>query len=67
MVKGYIAERPDCEWGYRLPNLGEYRIDMCYAKFREHCVERRDLRETEVNAGMFLDPEAWTLMLFKDA
>jgi hypothetical protein len=39
---------------------------MCYAKFREHCVERRDLRETEVNAGMFLDPEERTPTLFKD-
>lgn len=67
MVKGYIrCGTPDCDWGFRLPNLSEYRLKKCYAKFREHCVETHDLRETDINARMFLDLEEWTLTLFKD-
>ena len=66
MVKGYIrCGTPDCDWGFRLPNLSEDRLKKCYAEFREHCVERQ-LRETDINARMFLDLEEWTLTLFKD-
>jgi hypothetical protein len=50
-VRGYIRRgTPDRDWGFRLPNLSEYRLKQCYAKFREHCVERHDLRETDASA-----------------
>jgi hypothetical protein len=28
------SETPDCEWGYRLVNLSEYRLKQSYAKFQ---------------------------------
>ena len=49
-----------------MPNLSEYRLKQCYAQFREHCVERHDLRETDTNAHMHLNLETWMLTLIKD-
>jgi hypothetical protein len=49
-----------------MPNVSEYRLKQCYAKFRDHCVDRHDLTETDANAHMLLDLQEWTLTLFKD-
>jgi hypothetical protein len=57
---------PDCDRGFKMPELSETRFKECCAKFRELCVERHDLRETETNAYMFFDLEEFTLTLFKD-
>jgi hypothetical protein len=41
-------------------------MEMCYAKFREHCIETHGLRETDTDGQMFFDLEEGTLTLFKD-
>jgi hypothetical protein len=66
-MKGYIrCGMPNCDWGFKMLDLSETQFKECYAKFREHCVERHKLRETDISARMFLDLEEWTLTLFKD-
>ena len=45
----------DCDWGFPLPDTSEQRMEKCYAQFREHCIERHGLRETDTNAQMFLN------------
>jgi hypothetical protein len=55
MVKDYIrCGTPDCDWGFEISNFSETEFKKCFAKFREHCVERHELRETDINARMFL-------------
>jgi hypothetical protein len=39
-----------CGWSFRLPNLSEYLLTKCYAKFRDHCVGRHHLRKISRNA-----------------
>ena len=46
--------------------MAEWRIETCYAKFREYCVERHDLRENDTDAQMFFDLKEGTLTLLKD-
>jgi hypothetical protein len=66
-MKGCIrCGTPDSNWGLVMFDLGETQLKKCFAKFREHCVERHELRETDVNAHMFFNLEEWTLTLFKD-
>jgi hypothetical protein len=66
-MKGSIrCGTPDCDWGFEMPDQSEAQFQECYAKIREYCVERHDLRETDINAHMFFDLEEWTLKLFKD-
>jgi hypothetical protein len=36
-----------------------------WAEFRQHCIARHGLDETDLEARMFLDLEAWTLTLLK--
>lgn len=55
-VRGYIRYgTPDCDWDFEMPDMSGWRVKKCYAKFREHCVERHELRETSTNAHMFFD------------
>jgi hypothetical protein len=55
---------PDCDWGFPLPDLALWRVEMCYAKFGQHCVETHGLLETD-NAQMYLDLKVGTLTLWK--
>jgi len=55
---------PDCDWGF--PVVGWNVAERCYEEFREHCVERHDLRETDTNAQMWVDFKEGTLTLWKD-
>jgi len=55
---------PDCDWGF--PVADPWHIaETCYEKFREHCVERHALRETDTNAQMWVDLKEGTLTLWK--
>jgi hypothetical protein len=46
MVEGYIrCGTPDCDWGFEIPDFSETRLEKCSAKFREHCIERHELRK----------------------
>jgi len=56
---------PDCDWGFPLPDLAPWRVEMCYAKFGLHCVERHGLLETD-NAQMYFDLKLGTLTLWKN-
>lgn len=56
---------PDCDWGFPVPGLTEQHLDACYAGFRQHCIEKHGLAETDSDSHMFLDLEAWTLTLLK--
>jgi len=57
---------PDCDWGFRLPDMAPWRMERCYAEFREHCVETHALRETDINAQMYFNLIEGTLTLLKD-
>jgi hypothetical protein len=46
--------------------MATWRIERCYDEFREHCIERHALLETDINAQMFFDLEEDTLTLLKD-
>ena len=48
------------------PNDDRNKGETCYEKFREHCVERHDLRETDTNAQIWVDFKEGTLTLWKD-
>jgi hypothetical protein len=54
---------PDCDWGF--PVGRQNVVERCYEEFREHCVERHDLRETDTNAQMWIDFKEGTLTLWK--
>ena len=55
-----------CICPFEMPDMAGWRIKKCHAKFREHCIERHDLQENDINAWMFFDLEEFTLTLFKD-
>ena len=56
---------PDCDWGF--PVVDPRCIaEACYEKFREHCIERHDLLETDIDTQMFVDLKEGTLTLWKD-
>jgi hypothetical protein len=57
---------PECDWGFRLPDMAAWRIERCYAEFKKHCAERHGLLETDMNAEMYLDLKVGTLTLWKD-
>jgi hypothetical protein len=57
---------PDCDWGFRLPDMSAWRIERCYAKCREHCIERHALRKNDTDAQMFFDLKEGRLIFFKD-
>ena len=57
---------PDCDWGFPLPDLAPWRVETCYDEFREHCIERHALLETDINAQMYFDLKEGTLTLWKD-
>jgi hypothetical protein len=66
-LRDYIrCGTPDCDWGFRLPDLQEGSVERCYAEFRSHCIERHGLDEADNEAKMFFDLDAGTLTLFKD-
>jgi hypothetical protein len=46
--------------------MAAWRVERCYAEFREHCIKTHGLRETDTNAQMFFDLEEGTLTLWKD-
>jgi hypothetical protein len=56
---------PDCDWGFPVVDPRN-TAERCYEEFQEHCVERHDLRETDINALMYLDLKLGTLTLWKD-
>jgi len=56
---------PDCDWGFPLPDLAPWRVEMCYDEFGQHCVKTHGLRETDINAQMYLDLKLGTLTLWK--
>jgi hypothetical protein len=45
--------------------MAAWRVEMRYAEFEQHCVERHRLRETDINAQMYLDLKVGTLTLWK--
>jgi hypothetical protein len=55
---------PDCDWGFPVVNPWN-TAETCYEKFREHCVERHGLLETDINAQMYLNLKEGTLTLWK--
>ena len=63
-MDGYIrCGTPDCDWGFSLPDVSTERIERCYAEFREHCIERHQLENTDVDSQMLLDFQQGTLTL----
>jgi hypothetical protein len=58
---------PDCDWGHRVSDLGDQeQLQLCYAEFRKHFMQRRSLREWQIpTSHMHLDLEHWTLTLIK--
>jgi hypothetical protein len=34
---------PDCEWGKKMADLCANQLNLCYAEFRKHCIQRHDL------------------------
>jgi hypothetical protein len=43
--------------------MAAWRVERCYAKFREHCIERHALRETDTSAQMYFDLIEGTMTL----
>jgi len=54
---------PDCDWGYRVSDLSEEQLELCYSEFRKHCIQGHDLQEWDTTSYMRLDLELWTLTL----
>jgi len=42
-------------------DLGEEQLNLCYAEFRKHCIQRHDLQGWDVTSYMHLDLEHWIL------
>jgi hypothetical protein len=57
---------PDCDWAFKMPDLSGWRIKKCYADFREHCIDRHHLHESDTGALMFFNLEEFTLTLLTD-
>jgi len=67
-VPGHLCcGTPDCDWGFPLPDIEEWRMNACYADFRQHCIERHGLDEADEEAEMFLDLIEGTLTLVKNS
>jgi hypothetical protein len=60
-----LCGTPDCDWGFPIPRLSEHHLDACCAGFRQHCIERDRLADTDSDSHMLLDLVAWTLTLLK--
>jgi len=56
---------PDCDWGKKMSDLSADQLDLCYAKFRKHCIQAHGLEESVTEARMHLDLEHWMLTLIK--
>ena len=56
---------PDCEWGHKMHDLDQDQLQLCYAEFRTHCVQRHDLPEWDQTSHVHLDLENWLLTLIK--
>ena len=46
---------PGCDWGYRVQDLGEEQLDLCYSEFRKHCIQLHGFEEWNTDAHMRLD------------
>ena len=44
---------PDCDWGITISGLSEESMKNCYARFREHCIDRHGLGEADTDARIF--------------
>jgi len=51
---------PDCDWGYRVSELSDEQLKLCYSGFRKHCIQRHDLQEWDTTSHIYLDLEEWT-------
>lgn len=56
---------PDCDWGFRLPDISEKWLDRCYAEFRKHCIKSHRLENTDADSEVFIDLQKETLTLIK--
>jgi len=47
-----------------MADLAAWRIEMCYAAFRLHCIETHGLSEDDKESLVHLDLEPWVLTLW---
>jgi hypothetical protein len=65
-VRDYIrCGTPDCSWRFGLPDLTAERIERRYGEFRKHCIEKHQLKDTDIDSQMYLDLQEGTLTLIK--
>jgi hypothetical protein len=64
-MKGIVIRcgTPDCDWGYRVPDLIDPWITKCYAAFREHCIEWHQLDPDDTERFMQFDLVEFILAL----
>jgi hypothetical protein len=48
-------------------DMGEDQLQLCYAEFRKHCIQKYDLPEWDTTPHVHLDLEHWLLALINTA
>jgi hypothetical protein len=46
---------PHCKWSVTSPDLSEVHVEYCYARFREHCIDRHNLDEDDTERYFFFN------------
>jgi len=63
MLKIIRCGVPDCDWGHKVQELSEERLDLCYSEFRTHCSQIHGLQARDTDAQVHLDLVNWNLTL----
>ncbi len=64
MIKPFVIRcgTPDCEWGYKMHDMGEDQLRLCYSEFRKHCMQRHGLQEWDTRGIRGESATYWGLL-----